>query len=65
MFDSWKKFVLHIFSVHVTAGVVQLSFRNVYWMDLQCSNKDITPGLTQGGALNFLQLATKLRGYVP
>ncbi|KAF8850482.1 hypothetical protein BDZ45DRAFT_770093 [Acephala macrosclerotiorum] len=40
--------------------MVQLSFRNVYWMDLKSPQKYISPELTQGGALNFLQLAAKL-----
>ncbi|CZR65540.1 uncharacterized protein PAC_15440 [Phialocephala subalpina] len=60
LLDNWMKVIPHIISIVVTAAVVQLSFRNVYWMDLKAPNKDITPGLTQGGALNFLQLAAKL-----
>jgi hypothetical protein len=57
---NWFRIFPHIAAVTITAGVVQLSFRNAYWMDLQPPNKLISPGLTQGGALNFLQLAAKL-----
>ncbi|KAE8442627.1 hypothetical protein EG329_002984 [Mollisiaceae sp. DMI_Dod_QoI] len=58
--QHWKKLTPHLASILVTALVVQLSFRNVYWMDLKSPSEDISPGLTQSGALNFLQLAAKL-----
>ncbi|KUJ07741.1 uncharacterized protein LY89DRAFT_742513 [Mollisia scopiformis] len=58
--DSWKKLLPHMLAIVVTAAVVQLSFRNVYWMDLKAPHENISPGLTQSGALNFLQLAAKL-----
>jgi hypothetical protein len=61
---NWIKFYPHLLAIAVTLAVVQLSFRNVYWMDLKPPNHRITPGLTQGGALNFLQLAAKLHEYV-
>ena len=61
---NWIKFTSHLPAIAVTLAVVQLSFRNVYWMDLKPPNHQITPGLTQGGALNFLQLAAKLHEYV-
>jgi hypothetical protein len=57
---NWTKFVPHIIAILVTVGVCQLSFRSVYWMDLQQPNQQIALGLTQGGVLNLLQLAAKL-----
>jgi hypothetical protein len=57
---NWTKLAPHVVAVCVTTAVVQLSFRNAYWMDLKPPDKQIAPGLTQGGALNFLQLAAKL-----
>jgi hypothetical protein len=58
--DNWTKLAPHVLAICVTAAVCQLSFRNIYWMDLQPPDKQIVLGLTQGGALNFLQLAAKL-----
>lgn len=58
--ENWTKFVPHIIAVCVTIAVCQLSFRNVYWMDLRPPDEPVAFGLTQGGALNFLQLAAKL-----
>jgi hypothetical protein len=58
--DNLTKLAPHVLAICVTAAVCQLSFRNVYWMDLQSPEKHIAFGLTQGGALNFLQLAAKL-----
>ena len=58
--NNWTKLAPHVLAICVTAAVCQLSFRNVYWMDLQSPEKHIALGLTQGGALNFLQLAAKL-----
>ena len=64
LWSTWPKLTPHLVSVAVTTAVVQLSFRKVYWMDLKPPNTEVTPGLTQGGALNFLQLAAKLHEYV-
>ncbi|KAJ9639756.1 uncharacterized protein PV06_10843 [Exophiala oligosperma] len=50
----------HLATSIVTAAVVGLNFRNVYWMDLLAPNVQILPGITQDGALNALQLAAKL-----
>jgi len=58
--DNSPKLVPHIIAIGVTASVVQLSFRNHYWMDLRDPSYEILPGITQGGALNALQLAAKL-----
>lgn len=57
---NWMKLVPHILAVCVSLAVCQLSFRNVYWMDLRPPDQPVAFGLTQGGALNFLQLAAKL-----
>jgi hypothetical protein len=57
---NWWKLVPHIATVRATAGVVQLSFPNVYWMNVQPPDKNISPGLSQSGALNFLQLTAKI-----
>lgn len=56
----WPKLATHAFAVIVTTAIIQLSLRNIYWMDLKSPNELIAPGLTQGGALSFLQLAAKL-----
>lgn len=58
--DNWTKLAPHILAICVTTAVCQLSFRNIYWMDLQPPDRPIVLGLTQGGALNLLQLAAKL-----
>ena len=55
-----NKIIPHVVAIVVTVAVVQLSFRNHYWMDLQDPSYEILPGLTQGGALNALQLAVKV-----
>lgn len=47
-------------AITVTVAVCQLSFRNVYWMDLKPPSQLVALSLTQGGALNALQLAAKL-----
>lgn len=57
---NWPKFTPHIMAVLVTVAICQLSFRNVYWMDLRPPNKLVVSSLTQGGVLNFLQLVAKL-----
>ena len=57
---NWNKLWPHLAAICVTVAVVQLSFRNVYWQDLKPPDEQIAPGLTQSGALNFLQLAAKL-----
>ena len=54
------KVLPHIFATIIISSIVQLSFRNRYWMDLVPPKQQIAPGLTQGGALNALQLAAKL-----
>ena len=54
---NWTKLAPHALAICVTTAVVQLSIRNAYWMDLKPPDKQIAPGLTQDGALNFLQLA--------
>ncbi|KIW99722.1 uncharacterized protein Z518_11135 [Rhinocladiella mackenziei CBS 650.93] len=54
------KLLPHLVASAVTATVVQLSFRNHYWMDLLDPNVEILPGITQGGAMNALQLAAKI-----
>lgn len=56
---NYRKFIPHLASIIVTTAVVQLNFRQQYWMDLQDPRKNISPGITQGGALNALQLAAK------
>ncbi|RVX73117.1 hypothetical protein B0A52_02244 [Exophiala mesophila] len=56
---NYRKFIPHLASIIVTTAVVQLSFRKQYWMDLQDPSANISPGLTQSGALNALQLAAK------
>jgi hypothetical protein len=58
--ENWKKLVPHIIAVLVTLAVCQLSFRNIYWMDLRPPDEPVALGITQGGALNFLQLAAKI-----
>ncbi|CZR55385.1 uncharacterized protein PAC_05272 [Phialocephala subalpina] len=58
--NNWKKVTPHILAVAVTIAVCQLSFRDVYWMDLKPPNQHVALSLTQGGALNALQLAAKL-----
>lgn len=55
-----SKLIPHFVALGVTAAVVQLSFRKHYWMDLQDPGYKVLPGITQGGALNALQLAAKL-----
>jgi hypothetical protein len=55
-----SKLVPHLAACVITGAVVELSFRNAYWMDLKDPNTKILPGITQGGALNALQLAAKL-----
>jgi hypothetical protein len=57
---NWTKLVPHILAVSVSLAVCQLSFRDAYWMDLRPPNVPVAFGLTQEGALNFLQLAAKL-----
>jgi len=57
---NFTKLVPHLTAIAVTVAVVQLSFRNQYWMDLVDPNQTILPGITQAGALNALQLAAKL-----
>lgn len=57
---NWTKLAPHVIAVCVTIAVCQLSFRDVYWMDLRPPDEPVALGLTQGGALNFLQLAAKL-----
>lgn len=57
---NWLKLIPHIAAVTVTVAVCQLSFRNVYWMDLKSPSQLVALTLTQGGALNALQLAAKL-----
>ena len=52
--------VPHFIAILVSLAVVQLSFRNHYWMDLAPPQMDISPGITQSGALNALQFAAKL-----
>ncbi len=54
------KLLPHLAASAVTIAVIQLSFRNEYWMDLKDPNVEILPGITQGGAMNALQLAAKL-----
>lgn len=54
------KLLPHVCASAVTLAVAQLSFRNEYWMDLKDPNVHIFAGITQGGALNALQLAAKL-----
>ncbi|KAH0843341.1 hypothetical protein AYO21_10495 [Fonsecaea monophora] len=58
------KLLPHWVASAVTLAVAQLSFRNRYWMDLMDPNIEILPGITQGGALNALQLAAKLHELV-
>lgn len=58
--ENSPKLLPHFIANLVTATVVQLSFRNHYWMDLKDPQYEILPGITQGGALNALQLAAKL-----
>jgi hypothetical protein len=57
---NWTKLAPHIVAICVTFAVCQLSFRNAYWMDLRPPDQPVAFGITQGGALNFLQLASKL-----
>jgi hypothetical protein len=57
---NWPKLAPHILAVLVTISICQLSFRNVYWMDLQPPNELVVFSLTQSGVLNCLQLAAKL-----
>ncbi|ETI21782.1 hypothetical protein G647_05851 [Cladophialophora carrionii CBS 160.54] len=54
------KLLPHFAAGAISVAVVQLSFRNEYWMDLVDPNVEILPGITQGGAMNALQLAAKL-----
>lgn len=54
------KLLPHLGASAITLAVAQLSFRNEYWMDLMGPNVHIFAGITQGGALNALQLAAKL-----
>ena len=54
------KITPHIFTILVIVSIVQLSFREQYWMDLVPPQQYIIAGLTQGGALNALQLAAKV-----
>jgi hypothetical protein len=71
------KLLPHLAGSIVTIAVVQLSFKNEYWvslwtsryhlpaltpfqMDLKDPNVEIVAGITQGGALNALQLAAKV-----
>ena len=54
------KLLPHVLAALVIVAIVQLSFQEQYWMDLVPPNQHISPGLTQGGALNALQLAAKL-----
>ncbi|KUJ24498.1 uncharacterized protein LY89DRAFT_23759 [Mollisia scopiformis] len=58
--NNWKKIAPHIVAASITVAVCQLSFRDVYWMDLRPPNQLVALNLTQGGALNALQLAAKL-----
>lgn len=58
--DNSPKLVPHLVAILVTVAVVQLSFRNHYWMDLKDPQHEILIGITQGGALNALQLAAKI-----
>ncbi len=54
------KVLPHLFAMIIIVAIVQLTFREHYWMDLVPPNQRIISGLTQGGALNALQLAAKL-----
>jgi hypothetical protein len=50
----------HLIAIAATFGVVSLSYRGAYWMDLAPPQRFIAPLLTQSGALNALQFAAKL-----
>lgn len=50
----------HLIAIAATFGVISLSYRGTYWMDLVPPQKLIAPLLTQSGALNALQFAAKL-----
>ena len=50
----------HLIAVAATFGVISLSYRGTYWMDLVPPQRLIAPLLTQSGALNALQFAAKL-----
>lgn len=50
----------HLIAVAATWGVISLSYRGVYWMDLVPPTKLVAPLLTQSGALNALQFAAKV-----
>ncbi|KAK4949966.1 hypothetical protein LTR10_011808 [Elasticomyces elasticus] len=55
-----SKLLPHLAAAIITLVVVQINLRNLYWMDLVAPNVHILPGISQGGALNALQLAAKL-----
>jgi hypothetical protein len=57
---NFTKLLPHMTASIVAAIVVGINFRNLYWMDLVDPTVEILPGITQGGALNALQLAAKL-----
>src|SRR2546423_670122 len=50
----------HLIAAVATFGVISLSFRGIYWMDLVPPERLIAPLLTQSGALNALQFAPKI-----
>jgi hypothetical protein len=50
----------HLIAVAATWGVISLSYRGVYWMDLVPPTRLVAPLLTQSGALNALQFAAKI-----
>ncbi|KIW52060.1 hypothetical protein PV05_07731 [Exophiala xenobiotica] len=54
------KLLPHVAASIVIAAVVGINFLDLYWMDLVDPTVEILPGITQGGALNALQLAAKL-----
>ncbi|KAI1615976.1 hypothetical protein EDD37DRAFT_646177 [Exophiala viscosa] len=55
-----SKLLPHLAASVITLVVVEINFRSLYWMDLVAPNVHILPGISQGGALNALQLAAKL-----
>lgn len=55
-----SKLAPHLAAAIITVVVVEINFRNLYWMDLVAPNVHILPGITQGEALDALQLAAKL-----
>lgn len=57
--SNWPLIAPHLLAISVTSAVCQLSFRNVFWMDLLSPETNILPGLTQGGVLSLLQVVAK------